>query len=84
MGAPGFWDNQEHAANVSAEHAAATRKLDTFRTLESDLDDLDALEEMAAEDDSIAGELDEQRADVRVAPGRAGGGAPVRGRVRRR
>ena len=64
MGAPGFWDDQERAARVSAEHARAKRRLDTFRALESDLDDLDALEEMAAEDDSIAGELDEQRADV--------------------
>jgi peptide chain release factor 2 len=64
MGAPGFWDDQERAARVSSEHAAAKRRLDTFRALESDLDDLDALEEMAAEDASIAGELEEQRADV--------------------
>src|SRR3954463_4493660 len=61
MQEPGFWDDQERAANVSAEHAAANRKLDSFRTLESDLDDLEALEELAAEDDSIAGELEETR-----------------------
>ena len=64
MGAPGFWDDQERAARVSAEHARAQRKLTEFRTLEQDLDDLEALEEMAAEDESIAGELDEQRAGV--------------------
>ena len=64
MQEPGFWDDQERAARVSAEHARAQRKLQGYRQLESDLDDLEALEEMAAEDDSIAGELDEQRAAV--------------------
>ena len=64
MGAPGFWDDQERAARVSAEHARAQRKLDEFRSLESDLDDLETLEEMAAEDDSIASELEDQRAGV--------------------
>ena len=64
MQEPGFWDDQERAARVSAEHARAQRKLEGYRRLESDLDDLEALEEMAAEDDSIAGELDEQRAAV--------------------
>jgi len=57
MQEPGFWDDQERAAKVSAEHAAAGRKLSSFRKLESDLDDLEALEELAAEDDSIADEL---------------------------
>ena len=28
MGEPGFWDNQERAAQVSAEHARASRRLD--------------------------------------------------------
>ena len=30
MQAPGFWDDQESAAKVSAEHARATRRLETF------------------------------------------------------
>jgi peptide chain release factor 2 len=64
MGAPGFWDDQERAAKVSAEHARATRKLESYRSLESELDDLEAMEEMAAEDESITGEVDEQRAAV--------------------
>src|SRR3954464_10286014 len=64
MQEPGFWDDQESAAKVSAEHAAANRKLDSFRKLESELDDLEALEELAAEDDSIAGELEETRTAV--------------------
>jgi peptide chain release factor 2 len=64
MQAPGFWDDQERAAKVSAEHSRATRKLSSYRELESELDDLEALEELAAEDESIAGELEEQRAGV--------------------
>jgi peptide chain release factor 2 len=64
MSAPGFWDDQEHAAAVSAEHASAARRLESYRALERDVDDLDALEEMAAEDESIAAELDEQRVSI--------------------
>jgi peptide chain release factor 2 len=64
MQEPGFWDDQEQAARVSSEHSRAQRKLDAYRTLEADLDDLEALEELAAEDDSIAVELGEQRAGV--------------------
>jgi peptide chain release factor 2 len=64
MQEPGFWDDQERAAKVSADHASANRKLESFRRLESELDDLEALEELAAEDDSIAVELEETRASV--------------------
>jgi peptide chain release factor 2 len=66
MGEPGFWDNQEHAAQVSAEHARTSRKLTSFRTLERDSEDLDALAEMADEDPSLQSELLEQVADVEV------------------
>jgi peptide chain release factor 2 len=64
MQAPGFWDDQGRAASVSAEQAAVGRRLETYRSLERDLDDFETLEEMAREDDSIAAELDEQRASV--------------------
>jgi peptide chain release factor 2 len=64
MQAPGFWDDQERAAAVSGEHARIQRRLDNWRSLEGDLDDLETLEEMAEEDDSIAGELEEQRRSV--------------------
>jgi peptide chain release factor 2 len=66
MGEPGFWDNQEHAAQVSAEHARTSRKLISFQTLERDSEDLDALAEMADEDPSLQSELLEQVASVEV------------------
>jgi peptide chain release factor 2 len=64
MGAPGFWDDSERAATVSAEHARASRKLEDFRSLSDDVDDLDGLAEMAAEDASLSAEVDEQIASV--------------------
>jgi peptide chain release factor 2 len=66
MGEPGFWDDQERAARVSAEHSRAQRKLDRYRSLAAQIDDLETLEELAAEDSSIADELDAQRAEVQV------------------
>ena len=64
MQAPGFWDDQERAASVSAEHAAASRRLDSFRSLERDIGDLDTLAEMATEDESMAAELEETLASI--------------------
>src|SRR3954453_1427723 len=64
MQSPGFWDDQERAAKVSAEHASVKRRLDSYRSLSQDLGDLGDLEEMAADDDSIASELEEQRASI--------------------
>ena len=64
MGAPGFWDDQDHAASVSAEHASVARRLETFRSLESDIGDLEMLEELAEDDESMAAELEEQRASI--------------------
>jgi peptide chain release factor 2 len=64
MGATGFWDDQEHAARVSSEHARASRKLVQFRELESDVDDLEPLAELADEDPEMATELEEQLVSV--------------------
>jgi peptide chain release factor 2 len=64
MGATGFWDDQERAARVSAEHARASRKLVQFRGLESDVDDLEPLAELAEEDPEMATELEEQLVSV--------------------
>jgi peptide chain release factor 2 len=64
MQAPGFWDDQETAARTSAEHSSVSRRLQGFRSLESDVGDLETLEEMAAEDESMAAELEEQMASI--------------------
>jgi peptide chain release factor 2 len=60
MQRPGFWDDQAAAADVSARHSSAQRRLQTFRQLESDVADLDELTVMAAEDDEMATELENQ------------------------
>jgi peptide chain release factor 2 len=64
MGEPGFWDNQDRAAQVSAEHARVSRRLNTFRELERDVEDLTPLAELAEEDPELAGELEEQVGSV--------------------
>jgi len=64
MSDAGFWDDQEAAANVSAEHARANRRLEEFRSLQADVDDLGEMAEMAEEDPEIAAELEEQLAPV--------------------
>src|SRR5918996_4165891 len=64
MQAPGFWDDQQTAAKVSAEHARATRRLEAWRGLVGEIDDLDALAEMAEEDPSVAAEVEESLAVV--------------------
>ncbi len=66
MGEPGFWDDQERAANVSADHARASRRLSVFRDLESDVADLEPLAELAEEDPEIESELEEQIRSVQA------------------
>jgi peptide chain release factor 2 len=57
MGAPGFWDDQERAAKVLADHARASRKLEQFRSLQAEVDDLEGLNELTADDPDFADEL---------------------------
>jgi len=64
MGEPSFWDDQERAAKTSSEHARASRRLETYRSLEGEVGDLDALAEMADEDPEVAAEVEEQIATV--------------------
>ena len=59
MGEPGFWDDQELAAKVGAEHRRATNTVEAFERLLSDAEDLGSLIEMASEDSELAGELDD-------------------------
>jgi peptide chain release factor 2 len=64
MGREGFWSDSERAATVSAEHARASRRLEDFSHLQRDVDDLDALAQMALEDPSLQEEVHEQVAAV--------------------
>jgi peptide chain release factor 2 len=64
MGEADFWSDAERAAAVSAEHARTSRRLQDFRTLEQDVDDLDALAQMALEEPDLQAEVDEQMAAV--------------------
>ena len=64
MGEAGFWDDQEQAAKVSAEHSRASRRLETFQKLEVDAGDLEGLVELAADDPEMEAELEEQFASV--------------------
>ncbi len=60
MSEQGFWERQDRAARVSAEHARATRKLEHYRAIERDVEDLEPLAELAEEDPEIAEELEQQ------------------------
>jgi len=64
MQRPGFWEDTERAARISAEHAAAQRRLQTLRSLQADVADLEELLELSAEDPSIASELEGQLGGV--------------------
>jgi peptide chain release factor 2 len=64
MQKPGFWDDQESASRTAATHKLTQQRLETIRSLAADLDDLDELAEMAADDPEIAAELDGQLASV--------------------
>jgi peptide chain release factor 2 len=64
MQRPGFWDDQGAAAEISAQHARAQRRLQGFRQLSHDVDDLAELAELAADDQEMATELSAQLASV--------------------
>jgi peptide chain release factor 2 len=64
MQRPGFWDDQAAAAEISAQHARAQRRLQGFRQLSRDVDDLAELAELAADDQEMATELSAQLASV--------------------
>jgi len=64
MQTPGFWDDAEAAAKVSAEHFKASKRLGMFTGLQSDVDDLDGLVEMAEEEPTLEQEVQEHFASV--------------------
>jgi peptide chain release factor 2 len=69
---PGFWDDQQRAAAVSAEHARVSRKLERFEQLTRDYDDAvellsmdgDMAEEIAASIQPLRRELERLQEDA--------------------
>jgi peptide chain release factor 2 len=59
MSSDGFWEDPERAARISAEHARAAKRLQTFRELQADVEDLESLAELAGEDATMQRELEE-------------------------
>ena len=55
LGAPGFWDDQQHAAAVSAEHARLQRRLDRYRRLSQEYEDA---HELLTMDGDMAAEIE--------------------------
>jgi peptide chain release factor 2 len=62
MGSPGFWDDQQHAAQVSADHARLTRRLERYRSLLQDYQDA---QELLAMDGEMAHEIETSIAPLR-------------------
>jgi peptide chain release factor 2 len=66
MGSQDLWSDPDSAAKVTAEHRRLKRQLDTYNQLALDVEDLEALEELAADDESMADELKTQREAVQA------------------
>ena len=54
LGAPGFWDDQRRAAEVSADHARLSRRLERYRRLTQEYEDA---RELLAMDGDMAAEI---------------------------
>jgi peptide chain release factor 2 len=85
LGAPGFWDDQQHAARVSAEHARLSRRLERYESLLRDYDDArqlfeldgDLAEEIATQIQPIQRELNRLQEDALFTGEYDGGDAVV-------
>ena len=62
LGAPGFWDDPQHAAQVSAEHARLTKRLERYRRLTQEYQDA---QELLAMDGDMAAEIEASIAPLR-------------------
>ncbi len=62
MAAPGFWDDPDKAQKVAQEANNLKSEVDTFTSLETKVDDLDTLWEMAMEekDDTLVSEMESE------------------------
>jgi len=65
MSAPGFWDDQQRAAQVSTEHSRVSKRLERYRRLSQDYEDASELAEMDGDmADEIASSLRPLRAEL--------------------
>jgi peptide chain release factor 2 len=72
MGEPGFWDDQQRAASISAEHARLTKRLERYRRLTHEFDDArelfamdgDMVDEIAASIVPLRRELERLQEDA--------------------
>jgi peptide chain release factor 2 len=63
LGSPGFWDDRQRAAQVSAEHARLNRRLERYRSLVQDYQDA---QELLAMDGDMAAEIEASIAPLRT------------------
>jgi peptide chain release factor 2 len=63
MGEPGFWDDQQRAAQISTEHSRVTKRLERYRRLSQDYKDA---AELAAMDGDMADEITASIAPLRA------------------
>jgi peptide chain release factor 2 len=62
LGQPGFWDDQHHAAAVSAEHSRLSKRLERYDHLQREYDDA---KELLALDESLADDVAQSIAPLR-------------------
>ena len=62
LGQPGFWDDQQHAAGVSAEHSRLSKRLERYDHLRREYDDARELLEL---DESLADDVAQTIAPLR-------------------
>ena len=62
LGQPGFWDDQQHAAAVSAEHSRLSKRLERYDHLRREYDDA---KELLALDESLADDVAQSIAPLR-------------------
>ena len=85
LGAPGFWDDQQRAARVSAEHARLTKRLERYERLTRDYEDArelygmdgDMADEIAASIAPLRSELERLQEDALFTGEYDGGDAVV-------
>jgi peptide chain release factor 2 len=53
MGARGFWDDQQRAAGLSAEHSRLSKRLERYERLAADLEDLDELLSLSSDEELV-------------------------------